>query len=130
MHPSEQPRFRLHIPEQPSEKCMLWNSKLSELNKMLFCNCLGKLILYFTTIPGSHGCLNYLLCTIVPKHHNFSVKNEILYFCQKGQVLSPNLGQGLSFTLFTVPCCITYLQPLQMIMEPTGNQDSPRLLLQ
>ena len=51
-------------------------------------------------------------------------------FRQKGQVLSPNLGQLPSLTLFVIPCRITYKQPLQMIMEPTGDQGSPRSLLQ
>ena len=37
-------------------------------------------------------------------------------------------GTG-SVTLFMIPC-ITYKQPLQIITEPTGNQGSPRSLLQ
>ena len=55
----------------------------------------------------------------------------IYLFCfTDGQVLSPSLGQALSPTFFIIPFRITYKQLLQMIMESTGDQSSPRPLPQ
>ena len=72
-----------------------------------------------------------VLCIIVPKHHNFSAKMKYCDLCLKGQVLSHNPGQVLSLTLFMIHCRITLNNHyLQMIMEPTGDQGSPRSLLQ
>ena len=94
---------------------------------MLFCACLGKLIVPFSTVPGSQECLDYHVVQCCAKTPIFFLKEKkYCEFCQKGHVLSPNLGQVLKVTLFMIPCRITYKQPLQMIMEPTGGQGSPR----
>ena len=71
-----------------------------------------------------------MLCIIVPKDPNFRVKMKYCDFCPVGRVLSPSLGRALSLTLFMKTCPITYKQNLQMIIKPTGDQGSPRSLLQ
>ena len=90
---------------------------------MLFCDFLNKLIVFSTTVPGSHECPDY--------HAVHYCAQTARYFCKKkkycdiyqlGQVLSPNLGQVLPHSLFMIHCHIIYKQPLQMVKGPIGDQ--------
>ena len=60
---------------------------------------------------------------------HFSEKNEILRFWSEGVGSVTQSGTGSITKFFMIPCCITYEQPLQMIMEQIGDQDSARSLL-
>ena len=71
--------------------------KICEANKILFCDCLDNLIVFLTTVTGSHKCLEHhfvLYCAQIVQF--FSKKVKYCDSCQVGQVLSPNLGQVLS----------------------------------
>ena len=66
---------------------------------MLFCDCLGKLIVYFTTVPVSHECLDYHAVHFCAQNPNFSVKNEIFLFLSEGAGSVTQSGTG-SVTYF------------------------------
>ena len=86
---------------------LLRKSELSEANKMFFCDC-SRLIVSFPTVSDSHKCLDIMLCIIVPKEPNLSVKNEILRFFPSGGAVSVTQSVICSVTLFIIPCRITY----------------------
>ena len=93
-----------------------------------FCNFLGKLIgLLFQVVTN---VWTIMPCVTVPKYPNFPEKSEILQTLSEGEVVSPDLGQVLSLTLFKIRCHITYKQSLQMIVEKASDHGSPRSLLQ
>ena len=65
----------------------------------LFCDCLGKMIVSFTTVPGSHECLDYHVAHYCAKTSQFFRKNEILQFLSEGAGSVTQSGSG-SVTYF------------------------------
>ena len=66
---------------------LLRKYKISEANKMLFCDCLDKLRYVLLLFQVVTNVRNIILCVIVPKEPNFSVKMKYCGFCRVGQVL-------------------------------------------
>ena len=60
--------------------CFCCGNPLSKVNKILFCDCLNKLIVSFTTVPDSHKC---------PDHHALPYCAQTAhFFCRKYEILT------------------------------------------
>ena len=77
--------------------CFLWKSKLPQVNKVLLCDCLAKLIVPLTTVTGSHECLEYhALHYCAQIAQLFCKKWNIAIFIRWGWLCHPIWGQVLS----------------------------------
>ena len=92
---------------------------------MFFCDCLGKLIVSLTTVPGSlkhpdHHAVHY--CAQMAH----SLQNmKYCDFCHVGQVLSPNLGHVLSLCSCFLAISLTIITQDFCVMIVRAVKGSP-----
>ena len=99
---------------------------------MWYCDYLNKLIVSFTTVPGSHECPDYHAVHYRAKTaHLLRKKWNVAILIRWGRLCHSIWDRFCHIgALFMIPCRITYKQSLQMVKEPIGDQGSPRSLPQ